>query len=160
MTAISRVFSGAFSSVTVWHRLLAAGVLLVSLGWLPTAGAATALSAADEKSVRSVIQAQLAAFAKDDAAAAFSYAAPNVRKAFGSPAVFLKLVQNDYPVVYRPASVAFLKPEGQANDAIQRVQMEDANGDSWLATYTLQRQKNKSWRITGCSVVENKGRMA
>ena len=154
------LFSRDFSGVAVWHRLLAAAVLLLGLGWLPTAGAATTFSAADEKSVRSGIEAQLAAFARNDAEAAFSYAAPNVRKAMGSPAVFLKLVQNDYPVVYRHASVAFLKPEGQANNAIQRVQMEDANGDSWLAIYTLQRQKNKSWRITGCSVVENKGRMA
>ena len=154
------LFSRAFSGGAVWHRLLAAAVLLLGLGWLPTAQAATTFSAADEKSVRSVIEAQLAAFARNDAVAAFAYAAPNVRKAMGSPAVFLKLVQNDYPVVYRHASVAFLKPEGQANNAIQRVQMEDANGDSWLATYTLQRQKNKSWRITGCSVVENKGRMA
>lgn len=156
MTLFSRIFSG----VAVWNRLLATAVLLLGLGWLPTAGAATTFNAADEKSVRSVIQAQLAAFARDDAVAAFSYAAPNVRKAMGSPAVFLKLVQNDYPVVYRHASVAFLKPEGQANSAIQRVQMDDASGDSWLATYTLQRQKNNSWLITGCSVVENKGRMA
>ena len=154
------LFSRFFSGVAVWHRLRAAAVLLLGLGWRPTAGAATTVNAADEKSVRSVIEAQLAAFARNDAVAAFLYAAPNVRKAMGSPAVFLKLVQNDYPVIYRHASVAFLKPEGQANDAIQRVQMEDANGDSWLATYTLQRQKNKSWRITGCSVVENKGRMA
>lgn len=154
------LFSHAFSRVAVWHRLLATALLLLGLGWLPTAGAATTFTAADEKSVRSVVQAQLAAFARDDAVAAFSYAAPNVRKAIGSPAVFLKIVQNDYAVVYRPASVAFLKPEGQANNAIQRVQMEDADGDSWLATYTLQRQKNKSWRITGCSLAENKGRMA
>ena len=154
------LFSRDFSGVAVWHRLLAVAVLLLGLGWLPTAQAATTFNAADEKSVRSVIEAQLAAFARNDAVAAFSYAAPNVRKAMGSPAVFLKLVQNDYPVIYRHASVAFLKPESQANDAIKRVQMEDANGDSWLATYTLQRQKNKSWRITGCSVVENKGRMA
>ena len=69
------LFSRDFSGVAVWHRLLAAAVLLLGLGWLPTAGAATTFSAADEKSVRSVIEAQLAAFARNDAEAAFSYAA-------------------------------------------------------------------------------------
>jgi hypothetical protein len=72
----------------------------------------------------------------------------------------MAMVRNAYPVVYRPASVAFLKPEGKDDKAIQRVQMTDASGDSWLAIYSLQRQKDKAWRITGCVVVTNKGRMA
>ncbi len=147
--------------------------LLARLAWrLATAAAALALltlvapahaapfTAADEKSVRAVVQGQLAAFARDDANKAFSYAAPNVREAVGTAANFMAMVRNDYPVVYRPASVAFLKPEGKNEQAIQRVQMLDASGDSWLAIYSLQRQKNKTWRITGCVVVENKGRMA
>ena len=88
------------------------------------------------------------------------FAAPNVREAVGTADVFLAMVRQDYPVVYRPTSVAFLKPEGKDGIAIQRVQMTDASGTSWLAVYSLAQQKNKSWRITGCSVVENKGRMA
>lgn len=137
--------------------------------WLAAATAALALhagvnaaplSSTDEKSVRTVVQGQLAAFANDDANKAFSYAAPNVREAVGTAAGFMSMVRNAYPVVYRPASVAFLKPEGKDDKAIQRVQMTDASGDSWLAIYSLQRQKNKAWRITGCVVVANKGRMA
>ena len=126
---------------------------------LATAHAAT-FTSADEKSVRSVIEAQLAALAKDDAVKAFSYAAPNVRKAFGTASRFLSMVQNEYPVVYRPASVAFLKPEGDGDEVVQRVQMQDASGNAWLAIYSLQRQKGNLWRITGCTVIENKGRMA
>ena len=156
MNTCCRVSSG----FNHWPRLAALALLLLNLFWLAPAGAATLFTPADEKNVRSVIEAQLSAFARDDATAAFSFAAPNVRKAAGSAAVFLQIVQNDYPVVYRPASVAFLKPEGKADLAVQRVQMEDSSGDSWLAIYTLQRQKNKTWRITGCAVVENKGRMA
>ena len=126
---------------------------------LATAYAAP-FTVADEKSVRSVVEAQLAALAKDDAAKAFSYAAPNVRKAVGTASRFLSMVQNDYPVVYRPASVAFLKPEGDGDEVVQRVQMQDASGNAWLAIYGLQRQKGNLWRITGCAVIENKGRMA
>ena len=121
---------------------------------------AEALSAKDEKAVQAVVQSQLAAFAKDDADKAFSYAAPELRKSIGNSAAFMAMVKSGYPVVYRPASVAFLKPEGSGDEVIQRVQMLDASGVSWLAVYSLQRQKDKSWRISGCAVVDNKGRMA
>lgn len=121
---------------------------------------AEALSAKDEKAVQTVVQSQLAAFAKDDADKAFSYAAPVLRKAIGSSAAFMAMVKNSYPVVYRPASVVFLKAEGSGDDVVQKVQMLDASGMSYLAVYSLQRQKDKTWRISGCAVVENKGRMA
>jgi Domain of unknown function (DUF4864) len=120
---------------------------------------ASALSAEDEKNIRRVVQGQLDALAKDDAAKAFSFAAPNVRDAFGTAPRFLDMVQRGYPVVYRPASVAFLKVEGKDKLAFQRVQMTDQAGEPWLVTYSLARQKNGAWRITGCSVAENRGRM-
>jgi len=121
---------------------------------------AETISANDEKAVQAVVQNQLAAFANDDADKAFSYAAPQLRKTIGSSAAFMAMVKNSYPMVYRPASVFFLKPDSVGEDLVQRVHMLDANGASWLAVYTLQRQKNKTWRISGCTVVENKGRMA
>ena len=121
---------------------------------------AAPLTPADEKNVRATVEGQLAALARDDASRAFSFAADNVREAIGTAPAFIAMVRRDYPVVYRPASVAFLKPELRGDQVIQRVQMMDASGDAWLAIYSLQRQKNKSWRITGCAVVENKGRMA
>ena len=121
---------------------------------------AEALSAKDEKAVQTVVQSQLAAFAKDDADKAFSYAAPVLRKTIGSSAAFIAMVKSSYPVVYRPASVVFLKAEGSGDGVVQRVQMLDASGTSYLAVYSLQRQKDKTWRISGCAVVENKGRMA
>ena len=140
-------------------RLASVAMLLVFQLFTPPALAAP-FTAADAKSVRQVIEAQLAAFASDDAPKAFSFAAPNVREAAGSASSFLTMVRRDYPVVYRPASTAFLKPEGAGDEVLQRVQMLDASGDSWLAIYSLQRQKGNVWRITGCAVVENKGRMA
>jgi hypothetical protein len=144
-------------------------LFLIRLTWLlATAGCSLMLlapaqaarfTAADEKIVREVVQGQLDALARDDADKAFSYAAPNVRQAVGTANGFLAMVRAGYPVVYRPASVAFLKPEGQGNQVIQRVHMLDADGDSWLAIYSLQRQTDKAWRITGCVVVKNKGHM-
>ncbi|MBW8720393.1 MAG: DUF4864 domain-containing protein [Polaromonas sp.] len=141
------------------RRLLAAAGAAVTLLLAVAPVHADALPAADEKSVRTVVEHQLEAFAKDDAEKAFSFAAPNVRQAVGNAAGFMAMVRRDYPVVYRPASVAFLRPEGKDGQAIQRVHMTDAAGDAWMAVYSLERQKNKAWRITGCVVVENRGRM-
>jgi hypothetical protein len=121
---------------------------------------AETLSAKDGKAVQAVVKNQLDAFAKDDADRAFSYAAPDLRKNIGNSTAFMAMVKNSYPVVYRPASVAFLKPEIAGDEVIQRVQMLDASGTSWLAVYSLQRQKDKTWRISGCALVENKGRIA
>lgn len=142
------------------RRLFAAAGAALALLLAAVPAQAAPFTAADEKSVRGVVENQLAAFARDDAAKAFSFAAPNVREAVGNAAGFMAMVRKDYPVVYRPGSVAFLKAEGKGDQAIQRVQMTDAGGASWLAVYSLERQRNKAWRITGCAVVENKGRMA
>lgn len=156
MTHSQRPFYTSFASSL---KRVGFGLALAAAQLMLVANAAP-FTPADEKTVRTVVEAQLAAFAKDDAVKAFSYAAPNVREAVGTANAFLNMVRRDYPVVYRPASVAFLKAEGKEDDVVQRVQMQDTSGNSYLAVYSLQRQKGNVWRITGCAVVENKGRMA
>lgn len=159
MLTFSRTVFQTLAGTAKVTRHFAALVMLLAFQAISLPAHAENLSAADEQSIRAVVEGQLAAFAKDDANKAFSFAAPNVRKALGSAANFMSMVRSDYPVVYRPASVAFLKAEGKDGDVIQRVQMADASGEAWLAVYSLQKQKDKSWLITGCSVVKNKGRM-
>jgi hypothetical protein len=144
----------------VRHAFLAALLMAFLVLQALVPAQAEALSPKDEKAVQTVVQSQLAAFAKDDADKAFSFAAPELRKTFGTSSAFMAMVKNSYPVVYRPASVAFLKPESSVDDVIQRVQMLDASGASWLAVYSLQRQKDKTWRISGCVLVANNGRFA
>ena len=51
--------------------------------------------------MRAVIEAQLDAFRKDDAARAFSLATPGIREAFGSLENFMNMVRSAYAVVYR-----------------------------------------------------------
>lgn len=139
-----------------WRGLTTAlAALLLSVSAL-----AAPLTAQELKNVREVIHAQLDAFAADDAVKAFSYAAPNVRKSVASAEHFMAMVRGHYAVVYRPASVAFMQPEREGDMVVQPVQMSDSEGAAWLAVYTLQRQKNKQWRISGCFVQSTKGRMA
>ena len=112
--------------------------------------AAPDVSAADAKAVRAIIEAQLAAFAADDAEKAFSFAAPSIRAMFITAERFFSMVRDGYPVVYRPASVTFLKPEWIDDKLIQRVQMTDAAAAPWMVVYELERQADRSWRISAC----------
>ena len=107
---------------------------------------------------RAVVQAQLDAFAADDARRAFLLASPDARKHLGSPDNFINLVRKSYAVVYRPASVAFLKPQLIDGAVVLGVQMTDTQGAAWLATYTLERQPDGLFLIGGCELAQNEGR--
>ena len=141
--------------------LKSALTFLVAL-WLVLAFHMTAraqdVAGADAMAIRQVIEQQLDAFAADDATRAFSFAAPVIRQLFGSPERFLAMVKRGYPMVYRPASVAFLRPEAGDGEVLQDVQMQDADGAAWTASYRMQRQPDKSWRISGVEVARTKGR--
>ena len=114
---------------------------------------------ADARAVRKVIEAQLAAFAEDDAERAFSFAAPAIRETFGSAEKFMTMVRKGYPVVYRPTSVRFLEPVLNNGTLLQRVRMTDDIGVPWMVIYSLERQDDKSWRITACVAARGDGRM-
>jgi Domain of unknown function (DUF4864) len=117
------------------------------------------VTAEDALAVRAVVEAQLAAFAADDAKRAFSYASPSIREMFGTPDRFMEMVRTGYPVVYRPAAVIFLNPVRVEGQLFEGVQLTDAGGSVWLATYRLERQPDKSWRISGCEVQPSSGKM-
>ena len=140
-------------------RLIATLLFTVVLAGAPSAARAEPVSAADSQAVRAVVEAQLDAFAADDAKRAFSYAAPVIREMFGTPDRFLAMVRDGYPVVYRPSSVTFLAPEWEEGQLVQGVHLTDAGGGLWLAIYRLERQPDKSWRISGCDVQPSSGKM-
>lgn len=104
----------------------------------------------DARAVRAVIEAQLDAFRKDDAARAFSYATPSIRTMFGTPEDFMEMVRTQYAVVYRPASVAFGRVDFLDGEPTQIVVFTDGESRHWLALYPMQRQPDGTWRINGC----------
>jgi hypothetical protein len=78
---------------------------------------------------------------------------------FGSPERFMAMVRDSYPVVYRPSAVVFLHPAWVQGQLVQGVHLTDASGALWLAVYQLERQPDKSWRISGCKVQPSAGKM-
>ena len=135
-------------------RLILACLTFIGAG--PTSG--QELAPIDAQEIRKVIEQQLDAFAADDAERAFSFASPMIRKLFGSPERFIGMVRRGYPVVYRPAAVAFLRPEVDQGEVRQDVQMQDSAGNTWIARYRMQRQSDRMWRINGVDLAPAKGR--
>ncbi len=143
---------------TVLIRRRALIALGVGLSLATGAAFAEEVPAALAVKARAVVQAQLDAFAADDARRAFLLATPGARRHLGSPDNFINMVRKRYAVVYRPASVAFLKPQLIDGVVVLGVQMTDTQGAAWLATYTLERQPDGLFLIEGCELAENEGR--
>ena len=134
--------------------------LLLLCGALTRPAWAEAPPARDAQAVRAVITAQLQALAADDAVRAFSYAAPAIRSQFGDAATFIGMVRQGYPVLIRPRATAFFQAEVVDGSVTQVVQLQGSDGSRWLATYQVQRQADRQWRISGCSVVPDDGKLS
>jgi hypothetical protein len=113
-----------------------------------------AAAADDVAAAQSVIRAQEQAFGRDDAAAAYSHAAPAIKQIFPQADIFLQMVQQAYPPVYRHKSFEFGEARSADGQIAQRVHIVDANGEAWEALYTLEQQPDGSLKITGCSLLK------
>lgn len=108
----------------------------------------------DVTAAQGVIRAQEQALARDDAAGAYSHAAPAIREIFPAPDIFMSMVQNGYAPVYRHKSFEFGDSKSEGNSIAQHVHIIDANGEAWEALYTLEQQPDGSYKITGCSLLK------
>ncbi|MBR1124936.1 DUF4864 domain-containing protein [Bradyrhizobium lablabi] len=117
-------------------------------------GLSSPARADDIADAQKIIRAQEQAFARDDAAAAWSYAAPAIQEIFQQPEIFMQMVQQGYPPVYRHRSFEFGEAKAEGGHIAQRVNIVDDNGEAWEALYTLERQADGSYRITGCSLLK------
>ena len=141
--------------MTLRRRFLA---LLLAIA--PIAALAQAIAPDDARAVRAVIEAQLYAFQKDDAEAAFFLATPGIREQFGDAAAFMEMVRRSYAVVYRPRSVRFEKPLLVDGELVQPVSLTDDDGSAWIAIYPMQKQPDGSWRTNGCQLARVAGTRA
>lgn len=143
-----------------WTRRRFGCVALIGL-FMPAAVDATQLAEPQARAVRQVVEAQLEAFAADDAVRAFSYASASIQTQFGDANRFMAMVRSGYPMVVRPAAVSFFQPQveiGTPETVTQLVQLRDPQGRLWMATYLLERQTGAGWRISGCVVAADSGK--
>ena len=110
--------------------------------------------AADVASAQNVIRSQEQAFARNDATAAYSYAAPAIQEVFPQAEIFMQMVQQGYAPVYRHQSFEFGEAKVSDGHVAQRVHIVDEKGEAWEALYTLEQQPDGSMKITGCSLLK------
>ncbi|HEV8391195.1 MAG TPA: DUF4864 domain-containing protein [Dongiaceae bacterium] len=130
--------------------------ILIALTLLTGAALARAdesVAPADARAIQQVIQGQMNAFKIDDWNAAFAYAAPSIQTKFQSPQVFSQMVTQAYQPVYRPRGVEFREIKASEFGPTQEVHVIGPDGLSYLAYYTMEKQADGTWRISGCYLV-------
>ncbi len=132
-------------------------LLAMALFWVAHFARSDEITRADQSAFQAIISDQIAAFNSDDAARAYSHAAPVIRQLFPTPDVFMGMVKKGYPPVYRQKSFNFGPVTSAAGRPEQEVTIVDLNGQVWTAIYSFERQANGSWKISGCRLVRAEG---
>ena len=131
---------------------------IVLWGFMSAASLADSISATDKAEFQRIITAQITAFRADDGPAAYDFAAPVVRNIFPTPEIFMAMVKQGYPQVYRPQSFNFtealIDPIGRPS---QKMIVVGPDGKSYIALYTMEKQPDGTWRIAGCTMLEIPG---
>lgn len=109
---------------------------------------APALAEEPADTIQTVIQGQLSAFQDNDVETAFGFAAPSIQQKFGSPEVFGQMVQQGYPMVWRPRSYTMSDLLETDAGLVQLVVFEDGAGRLYEAGYLMQ-EVDGDWRIAG-----------
>lgn len=112
---------------------------------------ASAPVVAQEEDIRSVITAQIEAFQLDDFAAAFDFAAPQIKEYFKTPEKFGTMVRNGYPMVHRPQSYRFETLQGAGSTRTQFLEIKALDGESYIAQYDMILTSD-GWRIAGVQI--------
>lgn len=117
--------------------------------------------AADEgarEAARAAISRQVEALGRDDAPAAYALAAPSIQALFPTPDVFIGMVRTNYGAIYRHRRFVFGEARAEGENVLsQEVAIQDSYGVDWKAAYSLQRQADGEWRITGCRLTKEPG---
>ena len=116
-------------------------------------GFASAVRAADDvAAAQAMIRAQDEAISRDDAAAAFSYAAPAIKGLFAQAEIFMAIVRKGYAPLYKPRSFEFGEAKTTDGNIAQLVFITDAEGVAWEALYLIEKQPDGSLKINGCTL--------
>ncbi|HUQ38185.1 MAG TPA: DUF4864 domain-containing protein [Aestuariivirga sp.] len=138
--------------------MLRSVLMIVLLAFMSVAAFAQSISATEKSEFQRIITAQISAFRADDGPTAYSFAAPVVRNIFPTPEIFMSMVKRGYPQVYRPQSFNFtealIDPMGRP---AQKMLVVGPDGKTYEALYSMEKQPDGTWRISGCTLLEIPG---
>jgi hypothetical protein len=135
-------------------RALPAAVV-ISIGYLALA---PSVQAEDPlQTAQALVQQQIQAFLHDDAATAYSFAAPGIKAKFPDKDAFFAMVKKSYEQVYHPGNYAFGRGRSVDDGAVvyQEVLITGTDGKDWSAIYQVTRQPDGSYKINGVQILPN-----
>jgi hypothetical protein len=138
--------------------MLRSVLAVVLLAFMSVVAFAQSISESEKTEFQRIITAQISAFRADDGPTAYSFAAPVVRKIFPTPEIFMSMVKQGYRPVYRPQSFNFtealIDPLGRP---AQKMLVVGPDGKTYEALYSMEKQPDGTWRISGCTLLEIPG---
>lgn len=138
--------------------MLRSVLMIVLLAFMSVAAFAQSISETEKTEFQRIIAAQIGAFRADDGPTAYSFAAPVVRNIFPTPEIFMSMVKRGYSPVYRPQSFNFtealIDPLGRP---AQKMLVVGPDGKTYEALYSMEKQPDGTWRISGCALLEIPG---
>ena len=134
--------------------LVALAGTLIATAWpsfaQPPRTADSTLRASEWSAIRRTIDAQRKALKAGDATKAFSFASPGIREQFETPEKFLAMVRNGYGALIGARYVEFLEGAVIDGAVIQPLRLVAPDNSVLVALYSMEKQKDGRWRISGC----------
>ena len=111
---------------------------------------------ADEGAIRGVIANQFDAFLAEDVDKAWSYASPTIQSMFRTPTMFGRMVENGYPMVWKPTSTEFLELRDVDGALWQKVLVRDGSGTYHVLDYKMI-ATDDGWLIDAVQLIQEAG---
>ena len=113
---------------------------------------------ADKHSFQTTIAGQLEAFKAHQDDVAYSFAAPYVQKVFPTVEIFMGMVKRGYEPIYRNTAYKFgIVGADSLGRPAQHVTVTASDGKHYDAIYAMEQQKDGTWKIAGCTLLEISG---
>ena len=129
---------------------LSPGVPTSAIAAAPPAGAQANLTEAEWTAIKAIIAEQLSALKAGDGAKAFGYASPSIKEQFGDAANFLTMVRTAYGALIAARYTEFLEGALLDGNVIQPLRLIAPDNSVRVALYTMQKQPDGRWKISGC----------
>ncbi|ETX13768.1 hypothetical protein OCH239_06780 [Roseivivax halodurans JCM 10272] len=123
---------------------------------LAVPGLSFAQERATDPEIEAVISGQMQAFRDSDVESAFDFAAPGIQSLFRTPQNFGTMVEQGYPMVWRPGQVSFGELREEAGQLWQEVLVQDSRGIVHVLDYEM-REVDGAWRIGGVRILDQQG---
>ncbi|HET8902375.1 MAG TPA: DUF4864 domain-containing protein [Saccharospirillum sp.] len=122
------------------------GIAIIALG---LATAALAEDTTPPEQFQPLITQQLGALQNGDANTAYGFADAGIKRQFGSPERFYRMVQQGYRPLIDFTVMRFEEARDGGDAWIQPIWLRDSEGDEYMAYYAMRLNSEDQWRIAG-----------